>query len=82
MVTEPKIIMSVDQEGTSTPMAHGIMVTKDAQGWSCSELLRVLFDSDGSKTMCHRRAVPRFAHIDQNAGRALMNTLAGAYAPL
>ena len=82
MVTEPKIIMSVDQQGTSTPMAYGIMVAKGIQGQSYSKLLRVLFDSGGSKYMCHRRVVPRVARIDQNARRALMNNLAGTYALL
>ena len=63
-------------------MACGIMVAKDVQGRSYSKLLRVIFDSGGYKYMCHRRVVTRSARIDENAGRALMNTLAGTYASL
>ena len=53
MVSEPKFVMAVDQQGKSTPMASGIMVVKDIQGRHCSRLLKVLFDSGGSKSMCH-----------------------------
>ena len=36
---EPKIIMTVDQQGRSTPMACGVMVVKDIQGRPSSKLL-------------------------------------------
>ena len=82
MVTEPEIIMAVDQGGKSTPMACAMMVVKDLQGKPCSRLLKVLFDSGGSKSMCHRRILPMGARIDQPRTRSLMRTLAGTYAPL
>ena len=36
MVSEPELIMTVDQQGNSTPMASAIMVVKDVQGRPCS----------------------------------------------
>ena len=82
MVSEPELIMTVDQRGKSTPMASAIMVVKDIQGRPCSRLLKVLFDSGGSKSMCHRRILPKGARIDQPRTRSLMRTLAGTYSPL
>lgn len=80
--SEPEIIMVADSQGKSTPMACGVMVVKDIQGRASSRLLRVLYDSGGSKSMCHRRVIPRGARLNQNEDRTLMRTLAGTYAPL
>ena len=44
-ILEPEIVMAVDQQGRTTPMASGIMVVKSIQGRACSRLLRVLYDS-------------------------------------
>ena len=81
MLSEPELIMAVDRQGNSTPMASGIMVVKDIQGRHCSRLLKVLFDSGGSKSMCHRRVLPKGIRLDQPPVRSLMRTLAGTYAP-
>ena len=81
MVSEPEIILAVDQQGKSTPMASGIMFVKDVKGRSCSILLKVLFDSGGSKSMCHGRVLPNGVRLDQSQERNLMRTLAGVYAP-
>ena len=78
----PDIIMTIDHQGRCTPMASGVMVVKDVQGRACSRLLRVLYDSGGSKSMCHRRILPKGARITQDSERTMMNTLAGAYSPL
>ena len=81
--TEPEVIMAVDQHGNMTPMASVVMVIKDLQGRPCSKLLRVLFDSGGSTSMIHRRAMPKGTRITQTQeSRTMMNTLAGPYAPL
>ena len=82
MVSEPELIMTVDQHGNSTPMASAIMVVKEVQGRSCSRLLKVLFDSGGSKSMCHKRVMPKGICIDQPKTKSLMRTLAGTYVPL
>ena len=58
MVSEPELIVTVDKQGNSTPMASGIMVVKDVQGRPYTRLLKVLFDSGGSKSMCHRQVLP------------------------
>ena len=79
---EPELIMTADAGGKSTPMASCVMVAKSIQGRACSRLLRVLFDSGGSKSMCHRRVLPRGANITQVGERTMMRTLAGIYAPL
>ena len=78
----PDVIMTIDHQGRCTPMASGVMVVKDVQGRACSRLLRVLYDSGGSKSMCHRRILPKGARITQDSERTMMNTLAGAYSPL
>ena len=81
-IDEPELIMAVDSKGRIAPMASGIMVVRDVQGKACSRLLRVLFDSGGAKSMCHRRVIPKGARINTNGGRVLMQTIAGAYAPV
>ena len=81
-IIEDEIIFTADAKGKITPMATGIMVVKDIQGRACSRLLRVLFDSGGSKSMLHRRILPRGATIDQTQGKQLMQTLAGNMAAL
>ena len=81
MVSEPELVMAVDHQGKSTPMASGIMVVRDIQGKNCSRLIKVLFDSGGSKSMCHRRILPKGARINQPEVRSLMRTLAGTYSP-
>ena len=82
LISEPEIVMVVDNKGKSTPMACGVMVVKDIQGKACSRLLRVLFDSGGSQSMIHRRVLPRGSRINTESDRKLMRTLAGTYAPL
>ena len=62
-------------------MASGIMVVRDIQGRHYSRLLKVLFDSGGSKSMSHRRIQPKGVRIDQTNVRSLMRTLAGTYSP-
>ena len=47
---KPELVMTVDKAGHSTPMPYGIMVVKSIQGRACSKLLRVLYDSGGSKS--------------------------------
>ncbi len=81
-VSNPEVTMAVDQQGRSAPMACGVMVVKDIQGKACSRLLRVLYDSGGSKSMCHRRVMPRGARINQDSEKQLFNTLAGTYGSL
>ena len=81
-VDTPQIIMVADEEGRMTPMASGVMVVKDIQGRACSKLLRVLYDSGGSRSMCHRRVLPRGATITQARDRMMMRTLAGNYSTL
>ena len=78
-MSEPQVIMTVDHAGRFTPMASGVMVVKDVAGRACSRLLRVLYDSGGSKSMCHKRVLPRGARVNQTQ-KQMFNTLAGAYA--
>ena len=79
---EPELVMAIDQHGQMTPMDSAVMVIKDLQGRPCSKLLRVLFDSGGSTSMIHRKAIPKGTRLNQTQSRTLMNTLAGPYAPL
>lgn len=78
----PELILTTDAAaaGNTMPMACGILVVKDIQGRACSRLLRVLFDSGGSKSMVHRRVVPRGSRLDQPENQTMMRTLAGVYA--
>ena len=74
-----QVTMTTDHQGQSTHLACGVMVAKDVAGRACSRLLRVLFDSGGSRSMIHKRALPGGARVDQT-GKQVFNTLAGAYA--
>ena len=58
------------------------MVVKIIQGKACSKILRVLYDSGGSKSMVKKNILPRGVRLDTNGPRTLMNSLAGTYAPL
>ena len=71
-----EIINNNDTNIQSTPMSSGVMVVRDIQGKSCSRLLWVLFDSGGSKSMMHKKILPRGAHINQVSHRTMMRTLA------
>ena len=81
-ILEPQIIMATDETGQTTPMACGIMLVKSIQGRPCSRLLKVLYDSGGSKSMIKKSILPKGIMLTQNNSRMLMNTLAGTYAPL
>lgn len=78
----PDLVMTTDDKGRATPMASCVMVARSVQGKTCSRLLRVLFDSGGSKSMWHRRAIPRHATITPQSSKMQMRTLAGNYSPL
>ena len=79
-LNEPlQVTMVTDNQGRSATMACGVMVVKDVAGRACSRLLRVLFDSGGSRSMIHKRVLPGGARVDQS-GKQMFNTLAGAYA--
>ena len=58
-ILESQIIMATDETGQSTPMACGIMLVKSIQGRSCSHLLKVLYDSGGSKSMIKKSVLPK-----------------------
>ena len=62
-----------------TPMATGVMLAKDIAGKASSRVLQVLYDSGGSKSMCHSRVIPTGARIRTDK-KQLFRTLAGAYA--
>ena len=74
-----RVMMVTDNRGRSTPLACGVMVVKDVAGRACSRLLRVLFDSGGSRSMIHKRVLPGGARVDLTE-KQMFNTLAGAYA--
>ena len=62
-------------------MACGIMVVKSIQGRACSKLLKVLYDSGGSKSMVKKNILPKGVRLDTDGPRTLMNTLAGTMLP-
>lgn len=74
--------MDTDETGQSTPMACGITLVKSIQGRPCSRLLKVLYDSGGSKSMIKKGILPKGARLSQSNSRILMNTLASTYALL
>ena len=82
LVSEPELIMTIDQKGRTTPMASAIMVVQHIQGRACLRLLRVLFDSGGGKSMCHRRILPKGERLDTQGERIIMQTIMGTYSPL
>ena len=63
---KPKVILTVDHQGQMTPMATGVMLVKDIAGKACSRVLEVLYNSGGSKSMCHSRVIPTGARIRTN----------------
>ena len=79
---EPQIIMATDETSQTTPMACGIMLVKTTQERPCSRLLKVLYDSGGSKSMIKNSILPKGIRLTQSNSRLLMNTLAGTYALL
>ncbi len=60
---EPKVILMVDHQGQMTPMDTGVMLVKDIAGKACSHVLRVLYDSGGSKSIRHSRLIPAGAQM-------------------
>ena len=56
---QPQTIMTTDETGQSTPMACDIMLVKSIQGRACSRLLKVLYDSGGSKSMIKKSVLPK-----------------------
>ncbi len=62
-----------------TPMATGVMLVKNIAGKACSHVLQGLYDSGGSKSMCHSRVIPERARI-RTKKQQLFCTMAGAYA--
>ena len=82
LIGEPEIIMATDSNDRSRPMAVCLMVARKVQGQPCSKLMKVLLDSGGFKSMCHRNVIPRGTRITEASSWTLMNTLAGTYAPL
>ena len=73
--------MTADQKGSIAPMATGVMVAKGIAGRASSRMLRVLYDSGGSKSLIHRRVVPVGLQFKSTC-KQMFNTLAGAYASL
>ena len=82
IIGEPEVIMTMDSNGRSTPIAACLMVARKVQGRPYSKLMKVLLGPRGSKSMFHRTTVPRGARITEAPSKTLMNTLAGTYAPL
>ena len=68
---EPEIVMAVDETGQSTPMACGIMLVKSIQGKACSRLLKVLYDSGGSKSMIKKGTLPKGVRPTQSKAGCL-----------
>ena len=78
---KPQIIMAADETGQSTPMPCGIMLVKIIQGQPCSHLLKVLYDSGGSKSTIKQSVLPKGVRLTQSNNRMIMNTLVGTHAP-
>ena len=66
---KPELVMAVDEAGHSTPMAFGIMVVKSIQERACSKLLRVLYDSGGSKAMVNKNNLPKRVRLDTDGSK-------------
>ena len=60
-------------------MATSTMVVKSIQNHASQKLLRVLFDSGGTKTMIHRQALPAGVNPMLLKDKEEMTTLAGVY---
>ena len=58
-ILEPQTIMTTDETGHSTPISCGIMLVKSIQGRPCSRLLKVLYDSGGSKSVIKKSILPK-----------------------
>ena len=65
MIGEPEVIMTTDSNGKSTPMAACLMVARKVQGRTCSKCMKVLLDSGGSKSTCHKNVIPRGIRITE-----------------
>ena len=70
-----ELVMTTDKEGHSTPMACGIVVVKCIQGRACSKLVRVLYDSGGSKFTIKENILPKEVRLDTDHPRTLMKYL-------
>ncbi|KAL7530913.1 LOW QUALITY PROTEIN: hypothetical protein ACHAXR_008651, partial [Thalassiosira sp. AJA248-18] len=66
-------------EAAPNLMATSVMVVGLIQNHTSGKLLRVLFDSGGTKTMIHRRALPPGVNPMLLTERMTMSTLAGVY---
>ena len=73
-VPTPKINISEQQLVATT-----IMVVDTIHNHESTKLLRVLFDSGGSRTMINRRVLPKGVIPMGLKGKMRMNTLAGTY---
>ena len=60
-------------------MATSIMIVKTIHNHESQKLLRVLFDSGGTKTMIHRRALPAGVNPMLLKDKEEMTTLTGVY---
>ena len=58
-ILKPQSIVATDETGQSTSMACGIMLVKSIQGRPCSRLLKVLYDSGGSKSVIKKSILPK-----------------------